>query len=193
MSVKVNNEMKLRKSQISKILKTAGQLALLIMFFVLVGFVLPIRIAPAVADLFSITTPYEAAREVMSVRIDNRNVSSGEIFTVGVSDPASSVRVTSLSYSCDFTGITLAYVDAADVKLIPCDTALQLPQTSQHRIMMLTEKPTLTYLPVEFVLESNDRIGSISLVIAAAASHTGQQSNIPDVSTATLQSFPSRQ
>jgi len=184
--------MKLKKSQIKRIFKTAGQLFLLVAFFVLVGFILPIRIAPSVADLFSITTPYDAAREVMSVRIENRNLTSGGTFTVGVSDPASSVRITSLSYSCDFSEITLAYSVGADMKRIPCDTALSLPQASRHRVMVLTEKATVTYLPVELALESEDRVGSISVVVAVAASKVDEQSRLPDSSTATLKSFPSR-
>ncbi|MEX2369350.1 MAG: hypothetical protein WD552_03095 [Candidatus Paceibacterota bacterium] len=183
---------KLKKSQVRRILKTAGQLLLLLVFFVLVGFILPIRIAPGVADFLSITTPYEAAREVMSVRIQNRNLTSGGTFTVGVSDPASSVRVTSLSYSCQFSEITLAYSVGADIKRIPCDTALTLPQASQHRVMVFTEKTTVTYLPVELVLESEDRVGSISIVVAVAAGNVDEQSRLLDSSTATLKSFPAR-
>lgn len=178
------------KSQIKRILKTAGQLGLLVAFFVLAGFVLPIYLAPHLSAVLPVTTPYEAARETMSVRIENRNVSHGDTFSVGVSDPASLVRISSLSYSCDFPDITLAYVDGESIKEIPCDTDLQLPNTTQHELMLITSKSEVTYVPVELVLRSENQVGRISVVIAAASSDTETKSRLSDESTATLQSFP---
>jgi ammonia channel protein AmtB len=180
------------KSQIKRIFQIAGQLLLLAVLFMAVGFLLPIRIAPGLADVLSITTPYEAARETMSVRLENRNVTSGDTFQVGVSDPASAVRITSLSYSCDFSKITLAYVQGSDARRIPCDTALTLPAASMHTVMVLTDNPAVTYLPVELTLENKKRVGSISVVVAISSQDIDKKSTLSNDSTATLQSFPAQ-
>ncbi|MEX2515073.1 MAG: hypothetical protein WD335_03020 [Candidatus Paceibacterota bacterium] len=172
-----------------KVLSTAGELTLLVAIIAVGGLVLPIHIAPYMADLFSLTTPYEAQRQTMSVRIDNRNASHRETVTIGVSDPASSVRMKFLSYSCDYPEITLAYMQGDSLREIPCDTQLQLPRSTQHRIMPLTSKEEITYLPITITLEDDDVSGELSTIIAVAASGADEKSSLSDESTATLRSF----
>ena len=182
-----------KKSQAKRIVLTASQLGLLLALFIVIGFVIPIYVAPSVASFLGVTTPYEAAREAMSVRLADRNVNSGDSFTVAVSDPASNVRVKSLSYSCDYPDITLAYVDGDTAKRIPCDTALSLPNKNQHRVTVFSESASVSYIPVELMLENEDRAGQISVVVAAAQAGIADKSSLPESTTATLQSFPSQE
>lgn len=179
-----------KTSRVKRVASTASELALLVAIFILGGLILPIYAAPYFADIFSITTPYEAARQTMSVQIQNRNVSHGETVTIGVSDPASTVRVKTFSYECDFPEITLAYVQAGDIKEIPCDTELSLPDSTQHRLMVLTTKQEITYMPISLTLENEDQSGGLSVIIATAAEAADEKSSLKDSSTATLQSFP---
>lgn len=179
-----------KKSQITNIFSTAGELALLIAIVVAGGFLLPIFLAPHVADVLSITTPHEEARRVMSIQVNNRNVAHGETFTVGVSNPDASVSMRSFSYSCDYPQITLAYRDGESSKEIPCDTELDLPTGTQHEFLALTAKREITYMPINISLVSNDELGEISVVLAVASRNADSLSRLSDDSTASLASFP---
>jgi hypothetical protein len=181
------------KSQLKQISLTTVQLVGLLGIFLLLGFLLPTYLAPYVADLFGITTPYEAARQTMSVQISNRNANNGEVVTIGVSDPAAAVRIDTLSYSCDYPEITLAYRSSGNAKRIPCDTELALPSATTHEIMVLTNKNTLTYLPVDLLLKTETQSGRLSVVIGAAVTGSDEKSQLFDTITTTLQSFPASQ
>lgn len=180
------------KSQLKRIWKTAGELALLLFIVSIGGFLLPIYAAPHIADLLSISTPSDAARQAMSVQVNNRNVSHGESVAIGVSNPNSSVRMRSLSYSCDYPQIRLAYMDGQAIKEIPCDTQLELPSASQHEFIALTAKREITYMPINLVLENQGEQGDLSVVIAVAARDADNLSRLDDSSTAQLQTFPVR-
>jgi|GEM_PF-1396453 hypothetical protein len=168
---------------------TAGELALLVGIIAIGGLVLPIHIAPYLADVFSVTTPYEAQRQTMSVQISNRNASHGETVSIGVSDPASSVRIQSLSYSCDTVDVRLAYVQDGGLREIPCGTDLVLPPSTQHNLAPLTSREEITFLPVSITLSDTDVTGTLSAVITTAASGADEKSPLSDESTATLRSF----
>lgn len=181
-----------KKSQIKRVLETASELSILLAIVIVGGFLLPIYLAPYAADALSITTPDEAARQAMSVLIDNRNVSHGESVTIGVSNPNSSVLIQSFSYSCDYPQITLAYRDGQTIKQIPCDTQLELPSATQHRIIALTAKREITYMPINLVLKNQGQRGDLSVVVAVAAQNADELSRLSDISTAQLQTFPTR-
>lgn len=179
------------KSKIKRITTTAGELAVLASIILVGGFILPIYLAPHLAAILPITTPYEAARQNMSVQIQNRNANHGETISVGVSNPASAVVINSISYSCEYSQVTLTYLDGGTPKEIPCDTELSLPDTNQHRLMPLTSKREVTYIPVEVSLENQGERGTLSVIIAVSATDADNLSRLGDSSTATLQSFPS--
>lgn len=180
------------KSQNKNIFSTASELALLIAIIAVGGFLLPIFLAPYVADILSITTPYEEARQAMSIQVNNRNAAHGETFSVGVSNPDSSVRMTAFSYSCDYPQITLAYLDGQHSKEIPCDKNLILPAGTQHEFLVMTAKREITYMPINLVLENRGEQGDLSVVIAVAARNVDALSRLSDSSTAQLQTFPTR-
>lgn len=175
--------------KIKHIATTAGELGLLVVIVAIGGLVLPIHIAPYLADVFSVTTPYEAQRQTMSVRVSNRNASHGETVLIGVSDPASSARIQSLSYSCDTPDVRLAYVQDGELREIPCGTDLMLPQSTQHSVAPLTTREDITFLPVSITLHDQNATGNLSIVIATSATNADEKSSLSDESTATLRSF----
>lgn len=178
------------KSQAKSVFSTAGQLGLLVTFFVLAGFMLPMYLAPQLAAWLPITSPQEAARQTMSVRLENRNVSHGETFTIGVSAPGTAVRISSFSYSCDFSYITLAYIGASDIKKIPCDVAVELPVAPRYEFVVFTARNEVTHLPLELTLENDTQIGQISVMVVAARTAANAKSSLADTSSATLRSLP---
>ena len=180
------------KSQAKRIVLTAGQLGLLLLLFVVLGFIMPIYIAPSVAKLFGVTTPYQSARQQMSVQLSHRNVNNGERFRVAVSNPAADITIKSLSYDCEYPEIRLAYAGGESQKEIPCGTELSLPERNQHEIMVLTRKPSVTYVPVNLRLTNGAQEGQLSVVVAAASSDVQEQSTLADMTTATLSSFPGK-
>lgn len=178
-----------KKAELKQRAKHAVELLFLVGLFVVGGILLPIYLAPTVVEVLPITTPKEASLDNISISVENRNVSNGELFFVTVSDPAARAQIKSLSYPCSFTDVNLAYQISGETKELPCDTAVYLPQSSSHELLALAENQSIVYMPITVLISYGDYEGELSVVLAASASGADEKSRLEDKGVFTLSDF----
>lgn len=164
----------------------ASQIALLIGVFVVGGFFLPMRLAPAVFDYLPYTTPQEQEAKQWSVQISNRNANSGQEFLVAARNPRNSLAIADVSYSCEIDDVQIIYETDSGNKKLPCGTSVVLPNNSDHRFRVYTNRDDVAYLPISLSVTDGDKQRNISVVLATTQTGIDQKSRVDDTSVVTF-------
>lgn len=178
--------MKLSSKKVRRIVWRASQIALLVGIFVLGGFFLPMRFAPAVFDYLPYTTPQEQQSQQWSVQITNRNADSGEQFLIAARNPTNAVTITDISYSCGIDDVQLIYETNDGNKRLPCETEILLPKQADHRLRVFTDRADVAYLPITLTVTDGERERDVSLVLATARTDTDSRSRVQDQAVVTF-------
>lgn len=174
------------KNKLKRISWRALQIGFLIGVFIIGGFLLPMRFAPTVFDYLPYTTPQEREAKQWSVQISNRNANSGQEFLVAARNPRNSLAITDISYSCDIDDVQIIYETDEGNKQLPCGTNVVLPNSSDHRFRVYTDRDDVAYLPISMSVTNGNKQRDISVVLATTQTGINQKSRVDDTSVVTF-------
>ncbi len=178
--------MNFSREKLQRVSWRAFQIALLVGIFIVGGFFLPTRVAPAVFEYLPFATPQEQQTKQWSVQITNRNANSGEEFLVAARNPANTIAIGAINYSCAIEDVQLVYETGEGNKQLPCDTDVILPNQSDYRLQVYTDRSEVGYLPITLSVTNGERRREISVVLATARINTDEKSRVSDQAVVTF-------
>lgn len=175
------------RQKLQRVSWRAFQIAFLIAVFVVGGFFLPTRLAPAVFEYLPFSTPQEQQTKQWSVQITNRNADSGEEFLVAARNPDRTIAISAISYSCAIDDVQLVFEADDGNKQLPCGTDIVLPNQSDYRLRVYTDRSKVGYLPIALSVTNGDKVRDISVVLATARVNTDEKSRVNDQAVVTFE------
>jgi len=170
----------------------ALQIALLVGVFVGLGLLAPTYIAPTLFRALPVAGPQEQSANQWSLRVANRNADTGESLSLAVRSPTDAVHISGLEYSCDISGVQLVYETEQTTKQLPCGTEVLVPDRSDHKLRVYTDRTAVAYLPVTVTVEQSSqhngdpRSRDISVVLATSRVDTNEKSRVSDRAVVTV-------
>lgn len=164
----------------------AFQIALLVGIFIVGGLFLPTRVAPTVFEYLPFSTPQEQQVKQWSVQITNRNADSGEEFLVAARNPGNTIAIGAISYSCAIDDVQLVYETDDGNKQLPCGKDIILPNQSDYRLRVYTDRSEVGYLPITLSVTNGEEKREISVVLATARINTNEKSRVSDQAVVTF-------
>lgn len=117
------------KSQVKKI---GNRVILPLIIFAVGGLLLPIYAAPYIYSLLPIN-PYQSNQSAVSIKIQNRNLIPGEIFSLKSSHSSGSANISRFEYACQTDNdFHISYQSHSRNKQLPCGVTIRLPERQRH-------------------------------------------------------------